>query len=54
MSNTDVEETKVLISKQADWAKNTNEPKSAAEMYLAAGEFSKAIEIIGEHGWSEM
>ncbi|WAR26649.1 IF122-like protein [Mya arenaria] len=45
---------KMLITKQADWAKSSNEPKAAAEMYISAGEFVKAIEIIGDHGWAEM
>lgn len=47
-------ERKQLIAKQADWAQNTNEPREAANMYLAAGESVKAIEIIGKHGWTDM
>ena len=43
-----------LIKKQADWARNINEPRAAAEMYISAGEYLKAIEIIGDHGWAEM
>lgn len=50
----DVKEKQILMSKQADWASNLNEPKSAAEMYINAGEFGKAIEIMGEHGWADM
>lgn len=45
---------KMLITKQADWAKSSNEPKAAAEMYISAGEFCKAIDIIGDHGWGDM
>lgn len=45
---------KMLITKQADWAKSSNEPKAAAEMYITAGEFCKAIDIIGDHGWGDM
>lgn len=41
----------MLIIKQADWAKNINEPKAAVEMYITAGEHMKAIEISGEQGW---
>jgi len=44
----------MLITKQADWAKSSNEPKAAAEMYISAGEFCKAIDIIGDHGWADM
>ena len=54
MGSSDPADKKMLITKQADWAKNINEPKAAAEMYLSAGEYQKAIEIIGDHGWSEM
>ncbi|XP_071492144.1 intraflagellar transport protein 122 homolog [Diadema antillarum] len=50
----DPQDKKLLITKQADWAKNINEPRAAAEMYLSAGEHLKAIEIIGDHGWADM
>lgn len=42
------------MTKQADWAKSSKEPRAAAEMYLSAGEHLKAIDIIGEHGWADM
>ncbi|KAL0279839.1 UNVERIFIED_CONTAM: hypothetical protein PYX00_001315 [Menopon gallinae] len=42
---------KALLRKKADWAKNINEPRAAAEMYLSAGDTIQAIEIIGENGW---
>lgn len=44
----------MLITKQADWARNINEPKAAVEMYISAGEHAKAIEISGSHGWVDM
>ncbi|XP_056357716.1 intraflagellar transport protein 122 homolog [Oenanthe melanoleuca] len=50
----DPKDTKMLIKKQADWAKDINEPKAAVEMYLSAGEHMKAIEISGDHGWLDM
>ncbi|NXI71136.1 IF122 protein, partial [Anseranas semipalmata] len=50
----DPKDTKMLIKKQADWARNINEPKAAVEMYLSAGEHMKAIEISGDHGWVDM
>ncbi|XP_020836758.1 intraflagellar transport protein 122 homolog isoform X5 [Phascolarctos cinereus] len=50
----DPKETKMLITKQADWARNINEPKAAVEMYLSAGEHIKAIEISGDHGWVDI
>uniref|UniRef100_A0A2K5I4C6 Intraflagellar transport protein 122 homolog n=1 Tax=Colobus angolensis palliatus TaxID=336983 RepID=A0A2K5I4C6_COLAP len=50
----DPKETKMLITKQADWARNIKEPKAAVEMYVSAGEHVKAIEICGDHGWVDM
>jgi len=43
-----------LTKKRADWIHDSNEPKAAVEMYLAAGDTVKAIEIIGQHGWVDM
>uniref|UniRef100_A0A665T4N4 Intraflagellar transport protein 122 homolog n=1 Tax=Echeneis naucrates TaxID=173247 RepID=A0A665T4N4_ECHNA len=51
---TDPNSSRILMTKQADWAKSSKEPRAAAEMYLSAGEHLKAIEIIGEHGWADM
>ncbi|XP_049859178.1 intraflagellar transport protein 122 homolog [Schistocerca gregaria] len=45
---------KALIRKKADWARNINEPRAAAEMYLSSGDTERAIEIIGENGWIDM
>jgi len=50
----DSSERKLLMSKQADWASNLNDPKTAAEMYITAGDYVKAIEIIGDNGWADM
>uniref|UniRef100_A0AAZ3PZX4 ACB domain-containing protein n=2 Tax=Oncorhynchus tshawytscha TaxID=74940 RepID=A0AAZ3PZX4_ONCTS len=47
---TDPKNTCMLMSKQADWAKNSKEPTAAAQMYLSVGEHLKAIDIIGEQG----
>lgn len=54
MGSADPVEQKQLIAKQADWAQNTNEPREAASMYLAAGETLKAINIIGRNRWTDM
>ena len=35
---------------QADWAKENGDWKTAAEYYKLAGEFRKAIEILGPKG----
>lgn len=42
-----------LIRQKADWAKNINEFKAAAEMYLSIGDTQTAIEIMGEQGWAD-
>lgn len=61
MSQTGVDDGKdavfsqqALLKKKADWASSTNEPRTAAEMYVTAGEFTEAIDIAGQHGWAEM
>uniref|UniRef100_T1G248 Intraflagellar transport protein 122 homolog n=1 Tax=Helobdella robusta TaxID=6412 RepID=T1G248_HELRO len=45
---------RALMSKQAAWATSLNDLKSAAEMYMSAGEMGKAIDIMGHNGWSDM
>lgn len=45
---------KSLIRKKAEWAKNVNEPKAAAEMYLSAGDIVKAVDIAIENQWLDM
>lgn len=49
----DAKNVKHLIKKQAEWAKTSNDPRAAADMYLTAGEHMKAIELIGENGWAD-
>ncbi|GAA30881.2 intraflagellar transport protein 122 homolog [Clonorchis sinensis] len=50
----DCAEQKQLMAKHADWARSTNEHHIAAKMYMDAGEFAKAIELAGEHGWTDV
>ncbi|VDQ13794.1 unnamed protein product [Trichobilharzia regenti] len=50
----DTDERKLLLAKHADWAKSTNEHRSAAKMYIDAGEYIKAIELSNQHGWTDM
>ncbi|XP_014246043.1 intraflagellar transport protein 122 homolog [Cimex lectularius] len=45
---------KSLLRKKADWAKNINEPKAAAQMYLSAGDVMKAVEIMAQYQWVDM
>ncbi|XP_074101716.1 intraflagellar transport protein Oseg1 [Cotesia typhae] len=44
----------VLLRKRAEWAKSLGEPRAAAEMFLAAGDVERAINIVSEHGWIDM
>ncbi|XP_057296410.1 intraflagellar transport protein 122 homolog [Hydractinia symbiolongicarpus] len=53
LGSSDQRNVKKLIKKQAEWCKTTNDPRAAADMFIAAGEFLKAVEILGENGWSE-
>lgn len=46
-------EVKQLITKQAEWAKTRNEPKTACDTYLLAGEYIKAINIMSENAWTQ-
>jgi intraflagellar transport protein 122 len=43
-----------LLRRKAEWALKINEPRAAAEMFLAAGEKIRAIEIMGKNKWTEM
>ncbi|CAH8492943.1 unnamed protein product [Schistosoma mattheei] len=53
-NNDDINEHKLLLSKNADWAKSTNEHRTAAKMYIDAGEYMKAIELSDLHGWTDI
>lgn len=43
-----------ILKKRADWAQDIHDPRAAAEMYLNAGEITKAVEIIAANGWTSM
>ncbi|RDD42914.1 Intraflagellar transport protein 122-like protein [Trichoplax sp. H2] len=51
--HTDPLNVKKIMKKQAEWCSTTDDPKAASEMYLAAGEYCKAIDIIGQNGWGD-
>lgn len=53
LSSDDPTDKRMLMAMQADWVSNLNNPESAAQMYIDAGEYAKAIDIIGENGWAE-
>lgn len=47
-------DNKSLIRQKAEWAKNIDEPKAAAEMFLSIGDVAKAIEIMAQNNWIDM
>lgn len=40
-----------LIGKQAEWSEETNNFEAAAEMYIKAKKYDRAIAILAKHGW---
>ncbi|GBG34100.1 Intraflagellar transport protein 122-like [Hondaea fermentalgiana] len=46
-ASVDVQE---LIQRQGEWAQETGDVKLAAEMYCAAGQYDKAVRLVGEAG----
>jgi intraflagellar transport protein 122 len=43
-----------LLLKQAEWANSNSEPRVAAELYIGAKNYSKAIELAGKYKWADM
>ncbi|ERL84617.1 hypothetical protein D910_02045, partial [Dendroctonus ponderosae] len=43
-----------LIRQKADWARNINEHKAAADMYISIGDIKTAVEIYAEQSWSDL
>ncbi|KAL3679756.1 hypothetical protein R1sor_022712 [Riccia sorocarpa] len=39
-----------IIQRQAQWTEETEDHETAADMYIAAGQLDKALEILAEHG----
>jgi intraflagellar transport protein 122 len=39
-----------IIQRQAEWTEKTNDPKTAADMYLIASQPEKALALLAEHG----
>lgn len=53
INGADMDKTSILL-KQAEWAMRNGDAKTAAEMYISAKQYSKAIDIAGKNNWSEM
>ncbi|XP_060809658.1 intraflagellar transport protein 122 homolog isoform X1 [Amyelois transitella] len=43
-----------LARRRAEWARHVNEPRAAAEMYLAAGDVKRAAQLMAETGRRDM
>lgn len=43
-----------ILLKQAEWATRNGDLKTAAELYLSARQFGKAIDIAGKSNWADM
>ncbi|XP_077302264.1 intraflagellar transport protein 122 homolog [Arctopsyche grandis] len=50
----DSEDVSDLIKKRAEWAQHINEPRVAAEMFLAAGDIKSGANIMAQNGWVDM
>jgi len=47
----DISTVQELIFRQAEWSEEVNDYESAANMYLKAKKYDKAIALIGKHEW---
>ena len=43
-----------LLNKQAEWAMTMNEQRRAAELFVAANDFQKAIDLAGKNKWADL
>ena len=52
-AGTDTDKSSIIM-KQAEWAIRNGDFKTAAELYMSAKQYNKAIELAGKNNWSEM
>ncbi|XP_052746621.1 intraflagellar transport protein 122 homolog [Bicyclus anynana] len=50
----DGEGVTMLARQRAEWARRVNEPRAAAEMYLAVGDVKRAARLLAEYGRRDM
>jgi hypothetical protein len=43
-----------LFNKQAEWAMTMNEQRRAAELFIAANDFLRAIDLCGQNKWADL